>query len=151
MGKELEHRANQAQAGPQNGHGDDPIADRVTLCLLERRVNREVPGPEIAGGLVEQQRDDLVRGLAKLVRRRLPVAQARQLVDNERMLDDVERHDTPSLTLPRTREMGVGMSLGGSVARPGAAMRPSASSFLTRAMLESDQLLSGRRGVNRAA
>ncbi len=39
----------------------------------------------------------------------------------------------------------------GSVARPGSAMRPSASSFLTRAMFVADQLLFGLRGVNRPA
>src|SRR2546421_10607727 len=68
----------------------------------------------------------------------------------------------PSLTLPRERgrefaapvprERGREFfSSVGIRARPGSAMRPSASSFFTRAMFDSDQLLFGLRGVKRQA
>ena len=54
--------------------------------------------------------------------------------------------DVPHLPGDRGRE-----NTGGSVARPGSAMRPSLSNFLTRAMFDADQLLFGLRGVNRDA
>src|ERR1700682_163318 len=115
----------------------------MALSFLQRRVDGEVARPEVAGCLVEQQRDDLVRGFAELIRCRVPVAQARQIVRDKRMLNDMESHDAPTLTLKRR--------LSGIVARPGSAMRPSASSCLTRAMFDADQLLFGLRGGNRAA
>src|ERR1700694_3144879 len=113
----------------------------MPLRLFEWRIDGEIAGSQIACRLIKQQRDDLVGSLAKLIGRRVPVAQARQGVRDQRMLDDMEGQEAP----PRT------FISGGNVARPGSAMRPSARSFLARAMFEADQLPFGRRGVKRAA
>src|SRR6266853_120766 len=129
VGQELEHRPHETKASPKDGDGDDPVADCIAVYFFEGRLYAIGPGPQVAGRLVQQERDDLVRSLAELVWCRLTVAQPGQVVRHQWVLDDVERHFAPSS--------------GGSTARPGSAMRPSASSFLTRAMFEADQLLFG--------
>src|SRR5207237_8505816 len=129
------------------------VVRRVTLRLVDGRLHLESAGSKVARRLVQQQGDDLVGGLPELIRRCLLVPQSRQVVADQRVLDDMQRHEAPSLTLPRKRgrESFATEIVGGSVASPGSAMRPSLSSFLTRAMVDADQLLLGLRGVKRPA
>ena len=94
-------------------------------------------------GLYLTDRDSLRKFLSELIRRRLFVPQSRQVMGDQRVLDDMQGHRV-------LRERGRGIA-GGSVARPAGAIRPSAMSFLTREMFDADQLLLGLRGVKRPA
>src|SRR2546430_14404648 len=87
-------------------------------------LHRERAGSKVAGRLIEQQRDDLVGGLSEFIRRGFFVAQSRQVVGDQRVLDDMQRHEAP-LTLPRKRgrESLATEIVGGSVPGTGSAMR----------------------------
>ena len=91
--KKIEKRLHHAQARAQDWHDGDRFCQHPALEWLQRRLDRFVLGREVAGGLERQQQRDLVtqrakqRGLGRLV------AQVREHMVGERMLQDVQRHD----------------------------------------------------------
>src|SRR5439155_25126803 len=68
-------------------HGDLLAADAREATNLERGLNLDVLRRQVLRRLVRQQQRDLVHQLAEVDRRRVPVAQVRQLVLDERVLD----------------------------------------------------------------
>ena len=87
--EELEHRAKQPQAGAEDRHRHDAVRNRVAVRLLERRLYRKRPAAQVAGRLVQQQRDDPVRELAKLVGWGVAIAETSEVMGDERMLNEM--------------------------------------------------------------
>ena len=90
---QLEDGVEHAEPGAQHRHDDHAAGDAARVGRPERRLRR-CPhlARQVAGRLGGEQQADAHRHPAEQLRRRGRVAQRRQRVVDERVLDDVDRH-----------------------------------------------------------
>src|SRR5690606_17078565 len=88
---QLEQPVGHAEARAQDRDDRDLLAgDDRRVHLRERRLDRASGEREVARDLVAHQQRDLAQQLAKGARRRCAIAHVRELVLDERMIDDVQ-------------------------------------------------------------
>ena len=88
--KQLHHAVSHAQARAQNRHQCDWAAELVAFGLLERCRHADRAGVKSAGDLIGHQTGDLIEQTAKVRGMSATMARYRQLVPNERVIEDLE-------------------------------------------------------------
>ena len=89
---QLEHGVEHAEPCPQD-RDDHDIAAHVTAWRgAERCVDGRVLGRDVAQGFGDEENADAIGGLTELFRRRPLVAERRERVMREGMIDEVKRH-----------------------------------------------------------
>ncbi len=89
---ELEHRVDHPEAGSQDRHEPDPIAELLCRGHLDRGLHVAGPKAGVGEGLVAEEPRQLPHDLAELLRLGRLVAKNPELVLDRRMFGDMERH-----------------------------------------------------------